>query len=56
MLRRVLVLGGLLLALSACAPSHGYYPSSGGPPPPVSPDPSRVTPPPPPVDLIRPKV
>jgi hypothetical protein len=55
MLRTGLLLGGLLLALSACAPRYPYYPPSGGPSP-VPVDPSRVTPPPPPVDVIRPKV
>jgi hypothetical protein len=55
MLRTTLLLGGLLLALSACGPRYPYYPPSGGPPP-VPVDPSRVTPPPPPVDVIRPKV
>ncbi|WP_156400619.1 hypothetical protein [Caulobacter sp. Root655] len=48
-----LLLGGLMLALSACGPR--YYPSPDGPPPPVSPDISRVTPPPPPIGAIRPK-
>jgi hypothetical protein len=54
MLRTALLLGGLMLALSACGPRYEYRPS-GGPPPPVSPDISRVTPPPPPIEAIRPK-
>jgi len=54
MLKTALLLGGLVVALSACGPKYVYRP--GGPPPPTAPDRSRVTPPPPPVDVIRPKV
>ena len=55
MLRTGLLLGGLVLAVAACAPQYAYRPP-GGPPPPVSPNAYDVTPPPPPVEVIRPKV